>query len=293
MVPLLAALFVGSGCGESSPEPASDTATDSPSPTPGATGTPTTTGRPAITYTVQPGDNLRKIADRFGITVAALLAANPTIEDNVVNIGDVLSVPDPLETPPASDAADAVTLLTLVDKQHSLPSDYVPQDLAELPAQWVAPGAGAQYLREDADTALTEMLQAARDAGIDIKVQSSYRSFATQEETFQYWVSTLGEEEARRISAEAGHSEHQLGTTVDLTSADVGHELVESFASTPAGEWLLANGHRYGFALSYPAGKEAITGYAHEPWHYRYIGPEAALAWHSSGLTLGEYLASS
>jgi LAS superfamily LD-carboxypeptidase LdcB len=103
-------------------------------------------------------------------------------------------------------------------------------------------------------------------------------------------MDTLGEDEARRVSAEPGHSEHQLGTTVDLTSADVGYGLVESFASAPAGEWLLANSHQYGFALSYPAGQEHVTGYAHEPWHYRYIGLDAADEWKASGLTLIEYL---
>jgi len=126
--------------------------------------------------------------------------------------------------------------------------------------------------------------------GDDIYVRSAYRSYAEQERTFAYWVDVLGEAEARRVSAEPGHSEHQLGTAADLTTADVGYDLTEAFAETPAGRWLAENAYRYGFALSYPVGAEPVTGYAYEPWHYRYIGPDQAAAWRSSGLTLVEYL---
>jgi LAS superfamily LD-carboxypeptidase LdcB len=134
------------------------------------------------------------------------------------------------------------------------------------------------------------MLSDAYGQGHDIYVRSAYRSYAEQERTFAYWVSVLGEEEARRVSAEPGHSEHQLGTAADLTTADVGYDLTDAFGDTPAGRWLADNAHLYGFALSYPAGAEASTGYAYEPWHYRYIGPEHAAAWRASGVTLGEYL---
>jgi D-alanyl-D-alanine carboxypeptidase len=134
------------------------------------------------------------------------------------------------------------------------------------------------------------MLSDAFDAGHDVYVRSAYRSYAEQERTFAYWLSALGEAEARRVSAEPGHSEHQLGTAADLTSADTGYDLNEAFGETSAGRWLAENAYRYGFALSYPAGTEAVTGYAYEPWHYRYIGLVHAAAWRSSGLTLVEYL---
>jgi zinc D-Ala-D-Ala carboxypeptidase len=134
------------------------------------------------------------------------------------------------------------------------------------------------------------MLSDAFDAGHDVYVRSAYRSYAEQERTFAYWLSALGEAEARRVSAEPGHSEHQLGTAADLTSADTGYDLNEAFGETSAGRWLAENAYRYGFALSYPAGAEGVTGYAYEPWHYRYIGPDQAAAWRSSGLTLVEYL---
>jgi D-alanyl-D-alanine carboxypeptidase len=165
----------------------------------------------------------------------------------------------------------------------------VPPDLAPLGAAYLAPGFGGS-LRAEAKAELERMLSDAYDQGHDMYARSAYRSYAEQERTFAYWVSVLGETEARRVSAEAGHSEHQLGTAVDLTNADVGYDLTEAFGDTPGGRWLVENAHRYGFALSYPAGSEGITGYASEPWHYRYVGPEHAAAWKASGLTLVEYL---
>ena len=153
---------------------------------------------------------------------------------------------------------------------------------------WLRASAGS--LRAEAKTALERMLSDAYAQGHDIYARSAYRSYAEQERTFAYWVSVLGEAEARRVSAEAGHSEHQLGTTVDLTTPDVGYDLTEAFGETPAGRWLADNAHIYGFALSYPAGAEAVTGYAYEPWHFRYVGADHAAAWKASGLTLVEYL---
>lgn len=138
--------------------------------------------------------------------------------------------------------------------------------------------------------ALIAMLNDARTQGHDIRLRSGYRSYATQAQTFDYWVSQLGLAEAARVSARAGHSEHQLGTAADLTAASVSWQLVEGFGSTPEGGWLAAHAAEYGFVLSYPAGSEAITGYAYEPWHFRYVGPTAAAAVAANGLTLTEYL---
>ena len=180
-------------------------------------------------------------------------------------------------------------LLQLVDKQHALPSGYAPPDLQTVPAGYVAPGYSAT-LRSAALAALVAMLDGADVAGYDIRVVSGYRSYQEQVTTYQYWVDTLGEEEANRVSARPGHSEHQLGTTVDLGSADFGWDLTEGFGATPSGQWLQQNAADYGFALSYPDGKEAITGYAYEPWHFRYIGVDAAQDLVASGLTLNQFL---
>ena len=181
-------------------------------------------------------------------------------------------------------------LLTIVDKQHGLPSAYVPPDLVEIPPEWMAPGFPSQLLRKEAAEALVVMLKAARAEGHELRVRSAYRSYEEQATTFQYWIDQVGEEEARRVSAPPGHSEHQLGTTVDLTSASVGWQLEQPFGQTPEGQWLAAHAHEYGFPLSYPQGAEEITGYKYEPWHFRYIGRDQAVRWAQSGLTLVEFL---
>ena len=102
---------------------------------------------------------------------------------------------------------------------------------------------------------------------------SGYRSHAQQQATFDYWVSVGGYEQALRTSARAGHSEHQLGTVVDMTSAGgIPPWEYADWAGTPAGAWMSANGWRYGFVMSYPPGGFDLTCYDYEPWHYRYVG---------------------
>ncbi|MPZ98957.1 MAG: hypothetical protein GEU80_06375 [Dehalococcoidia bacterium] len=183
-----------------------------------------------------------------------------------------------------------VSLTQVVDKERGLPAGYEPVDVVPIPAEYHAPGFPDQAVRAVALEPLIRMLAAARDAGFDIRVRSSYRSYQVQVWTFQYWIDQLGEAEARRVSAPPGHSEHQLGTTADLTTQEVGWELSERLGDTEAGAWLTENAPRFGFALSYAEGTESTTGYKYEPWHWRYIGPDHAIAWAASGLTLVEYL---
>ncbi|MEX2375239.1 MAG: M15 family metallopeptidase [Dehalococcoidia bacterium] len=196
------------------------------------------------------------------------------------------SRPTPAPTPPPYFDRE---LHLLVSKEHALPAGYVPDGLQPIPAGWLMPGQGGE-LRSITLDALSPMIDAAAEDGVELRIRSPYRSFGTQAETFAYWVSLLGEEQARRESAEPGHSEHQLGTTLDFADPYNGWELVESFADSPSGLWLEAHAHEYGFVISYPRDAEAITGYIFEPWHFRYVGVEAADAWLRSGLTLIEFL---
>jgi zinc D-Ala-D-Ala carboxypeptidase len=261
-----------------------------------------------VLYVVQDGDTLAGIADSFGVTVDAILGANSIADPDNLQVGDVLTIPgvtvtpQPTQPPATSPAAASetpgatqppttnVTTLQLVDKQHALGADYVPPDLVPVPAAYIAPGYGAT-LNATALAALEHWLDAASAAGYDVRVVSGYRSYADQQYTYNYWVQQLGQEEADRVSARPGYSEHQLGTTADLGSAAFGWDLREDFGNTPDGQWLAAHSVEYGFALSYPQGKESITGYAYEPWHFRYLGIEAASAYAASGLTLNQYLA--
>lgn len=142
-------------------------------------------------------------------------------------------------------------------------------------------------MRSEAAGAIQELFAAARKDGFVLFANSTYRSYQQQVDTFNYWVRTSGLEYAERTSARAGHSEHQMGTTADVGTE--GHFL-EAFSGTPAAKWLADNAVKYGFVISYPDGKEPVTGYAAEPWHIRYVGKDVAAKVKASGVTLHEYL---
>jgi len=121
-------------------------------------------------------------------------------------------------------------------------------------------------------------------------VVSGYRSYQEQDALFRFYVQQMGEARASRFSAQPGHSEHQMGTALDLGSPENGYQLEESFGLTRAGVWMQQHAAGFGFVLSYPQGREDVTGYAYEPWHYRYVGMDVAQKVVASGLTLTEYL---
>ena len=117
------------------------------------------------------------------------------------------------------------------------------------------------------------MASAARAAGARLAVQSAYRSYYNQRSTFAYWSRVSGYSAALRSSARAGHSEHQLGTTIDFRSyGGSAPWYYADWGNSKAGHWLKLNAWKYGFVMSYPKGKSSVTCYAYEPWHYRYVG---------------------
>ena len=171
-------------------------------------------------------------------------------------------------------------ILVPLDKDHRLTSDCAPADLRTVP--------GGMVMRADAADALGEMFAAARqEKGYEFYVNSGYRSYQTQVETYNYWVQNSGQAQADRSSARPGHSEHQLGTTADV---GFGSCQLECISGTPQAAWIAENAHKYGFIVSYPDGKEHITGYMPEPWHIRYVGKGVAQQVKDSGLTLHEFL---
>lgn len=297
---IAAALVVIAACGgfssSNTDSPALATRTPTAGPTtPGVTASPI----PEATYVVQAGDTLAAIAEMYGVTVGELMAANGISDPATLQVGQLLRIPGvpasatvtaaPTGAGGTSTPMPEVGLLYLVDKEHALLEGYTPTDLQPVPGAYIAPDYSG-VLRSEALSALLEMLDAAALDGHDIRVVSGYRSYQEQVTTYQYWVDRLGETEANRLSAKPGHSEHQLGTTVDVGSTAYGWDLAEAFGATPAGQWLESNSVTYGFVLSYPEGKESTTGYAYEPWHFRYIGVEAAQQWQASGLTLNQFL---
>lgn len=172
--------------------------------------------------------------------------------------------------------------LTLVDPIFMVPSTYAPGDL-----RWVGNAgiAGRGYVRSLALADLRAMDRAAKAVGIRLRVVSAYRSYWTQRATFNSWVQKVGWTQALRYSARPGHSEHQLGTSVDLSFVNgLDPWNYADFGATTAGTWLRANAWKYGWVMSYPKGAERLTGYAYEPWHFRYFGRTLAAQQRDSGL---------
>jgi len=177
--------------------------------------------------------------------------------------------------------------ITLVDTILRVPKSYVPPDLVSVSQAGIA---GHGKVRAVMIDDLRAMAEAAAAAGNAIGVESAYRSFQAQEATFASWVAQLGYAGALRVSARPGHSEHQLGLAIDFRSDPGGSPFTGSWGQTPAGTWMRLHAWQYGFIRSYPPRKQAVSCYASEPWHYRYVGRDLAAAIHASGLTTREYL---
>ena len=178
---------------------------------------------------------------------------------------------------------------TLLDTQFKLPESYVPDDL--VPVSNAGVGNDEMFLRAQVIPALRALLTAASAAGMNLEIQSAYRSYTYQAQTFDYWVAQDGRDAALKSSARPGHSEHQLGTALDFRSAagPPAWEL-EDWGKTDEGSWVADNAWRFGFIMSYPSGSETKTCYAYEPWHYRYVGKDVAAKVWASRLTLREWL---
>lgn len=168
--------------------------------------------------------------------------------------------------------------IEVVSKNHWVSDKYRP-----LPDSYTNNG-----LRDEAWTAFVQMQNAAAEEGITLVHISSYRPYELQDRLFYNYSLREGEAAANRYSARPGQSEHQTGLAIDVTD---GGPLEQDFQYTPAGIWLWENAYKFGFIQRFPDGKEHITGYMFEPWHYRYIGVEHASNFGPNhSLTLEEYL---
>jgi D-alanyl-D-alanine carboxypeptidase len=188
---------------------------------------------------------------------------------------------------PAANAAYDDWALTLLDPAHALPASYQPPDLVPV-GRTGLPGGGR--VRSFVIPDLRALADAARAAGAPLSVRSAYRSYAYQAQVFAGWVAMSGRADALRFSARPGHSEHQLGTAVDLAAAGGPAPWNGHFARTHQGRWLARHAWRFGFVVSYPPSGAPTTCYAAEAWHLRYLGRAEAREIHRSGLTPREWL---
>ena len=187
-----------------------------------------------------------------------------------------------LAPPPQKIAAEALGRIgtEAVDRFHGIPPEYKPTDLT--PVGPLYDQEVKAQLRQPAAAALEKMIAAARRQKVKLQVVSGYRSWTKQQDLYEKRLRASGLEQ--NTVAKPGHSEHQLGTAVDLTDGDEKHLLESSFGQTPAGVWLREHAASYGFAVSFTAHNRPQTGCAPEPWHYRYWGAELAPTRHAAAL---------
>jgi D-alanyl-D-alanine carboxypeptidase len=198
------------------------------------------------------------------------------------------STPTPTFDKTAQSIDDPASAWVVVNKLRPLnPQDYAAADLVETPV----PKQNPSILRQAvADAVVAMFAQYKAETGLEMQVQSAYRSYSTQVRVYNGWVSSKGQAYADSHSARAGHSEHQTGLALDISALPLKCPLEACFADTPQGQWLAANAYKFGFILRYPNGMDAITGYTFEPWHYRYVGVELATEMHDEGVaTLEEF----
>lgn len=209
-------------------------------------------------------DDLDDLADDY----ADERNRNEEFEDQIRDLSGTLGDLDKL-------ASIDEQLLQKYSKVYFLNENYVPERLEEINDRYVLEGKDDQYFHARAIDNLEDMFRAASRDDIDLKVISGYRSFDEQSVIKGQFTQVYGSG-ANTFSADQGYSEHQLGTTVDVTVESVGGTFV-SFAQTEAYEWLLDNAYKYGFILSYPEGNQF---YQFEPWHWRFVGTDLARELH-------------
>ena len=195
-------------------------------------------------------------------TGSALLSPTPTA---------AVGAPVDARTGLALDAPFMVKGLPLINLNHRVTAAYAP-----LPA-----GTPETALAQPAADAYARMNTAAKAAGITLVIRSAYRTFAVQADQYAHL--------SHDTTAPPGASEHQTGLAADITDGvSLG---AANVSASKTGRWLLANAYRYGFIVRYPEGKQAITGWPWEPWHFRYVGTDVAAALGPNNvLTLEEYL---
>jgi LAS superfamily LD-carboxypeptidase LdcB len=176
-----------------------------------------------------------------------------------------------------------------IGQEKALPDKtYIPNDLREVGTD--SSTKSGICLIKDARDSFEKMTQQATKEGLTIKVSSGFRSYESQKATLQAEIDK-GNPNALIAVAKAGYSEHQLGTALDITGQSIKYlSASDSFEKTAEAQWIEKNASDYGFIESYPQGKENITGYQYEPWHYRYVGVDNAKEIIKNNQTTIEYL---
>lgn len=170
----------------------------------------------------------------------------------------------------------------LVNKYHSLSKDFEASDIVKVSSTYAYSG---MSLNKEAYDAFKRLADDAKKEGYTIVILSSYRTYDYQEKLWTDRKNKSGIEKADAYAARAGSSEHETGLAIDV--ADYNNPI--NFGEQEAYTWMLNNSYKYGYILRYPEGKEDITGYDYEAWHYRYLGVDLATRVYNEGITFDEY----
>jgi D-alanyl-D-alanine carboxypeptidase len=256
----LAALAACAPATTPAPSSAASSATPTAAPAPGASAVPSASGPATASTTAAP------------VPAAPAPTATPTL------------------AAPRHSLVDPTSPWVVVNKHRPLaPSTFKPPDLVR-PAVRLAVTGEAALVNGTTAAAAEKMFAAAAAAGVTLTLASGYRSYVTQAATYDGYVSSQGRAGADTASARPGYSEHQTGWAFDIGDGSGRYSFLPQFAEQPAAVWAKANGHLFGFVVRYPWMLHGITGYYYEPWHLRYIGPEAATEMKNAGIaTLEEY----
>ena len=180
--------------------------------------------------------------------------------------------------------------LVLVNKFHNLDSEYVPNSLETIDNKYFINGnANVRKLKKEAKEAFEKLSSDSIKNGTPVYGQSAYRPYNMQNSLYNTALASSGKNKADMDTARPGHSEHQTGLAIDVSSNKSGNML--TFGNTDSYRWMMDNSHKYGFILRYTKEHENIHGYINEPWHYRYVGVKVAKDIHDnySDLTYDEY----
>ncbi len=181
-----------------------------------------------------------------------------------------------------------MSLYNVGKKNPLLELSYIPNNLIPLDTNISNEGL---CLKENIKDAFVQMKNDAEKDNIFIKITSAFRSYETQKSLYQ--AKEKVSDDPGMYLAEPGRSEHQLGTAIDISGSSVDYgRATMKFENSIEDTWLENNAHKYGFIQSYPKGKESITGYGYEPWHYRYVGIENAKYIKENNITILEFLGS-
>lgn len=182
----------------------------------------------------------------------------------------------------------------LVNKDHTLPANFVPDDIVTIEfeneeIEKLANFGSKSMISKSILPYFDKMAEDAKKDGFVMLIDSGYRSYKRQQEVWDMFIDKVGLEETKKQVALPGTSEHQTGLAVDIAFIRNNQFYDDLKEEDPESIWLYNNAYKYGFILRYPKGKEDITGYKYEPWHYRYVGNPLATYLTENNLTLEEY----